>query len=380
MKKLLSVLLAVFCVMNLTVVSFATEEDVLCFDKKTGTLTIDNDEQWEEIIFDENIIIVDGQEWPEKYYEIYGKVEVLKLGRDVSGCSMVDGGLITGFEYHFPNLREVIVDENNADICVYDGLVYSKDRKILVYIPPKNTDFEIYLPEELIDTCFDMRFYITHFNCVFSFDDEHAFDIYITGGKEQIEQMSKDLLRWLTIADADGVYVNATREELDSILFEEYDGSLCDLECVYLNALSNRYQTYYLCVTSDEYSEFSKSLDYLMSDYPDYDGNGDKRFYDLERSKETYRRKLAYCAEAGYSGTDIFVERLFNEFFEMHNEGNKIQSVYDKEVEKPNPQPPVEPEQPDEEPDFWDKVVEFFNKISNFFIKVFNWFKNLLGF
>lgn len=379
MKKLLSILLATLCVMNLTVVSFAAE-DVSYFDEETGTLTIDNDEQWEEIIFDENTIIVDGEEWPEKYYEIYEKVEVLKLGRDVAGCSKVDGTLVTGFIYRFPNLREVIVDENNDDICVYDGLVYTKDKKVLVYIPPKNNDSEIYLPEELIDTCFDMRFYVTQFNCVFSFDDEHAFDIYITGGKKQIEQMSMDLLRWLTIADADAVYVNATKEELDSILFEEYDGSLCDLEYVYLNALSNRYQTYYFCVTPDEYSEFSKSLDYLMSDYPEYDGNGDKRFYDLERSKETYRRKLAYCAEAGSSGTNIFVDRLFNEFFEMYSEGNKIQSVYDKEVEKPNPQPPVEPEQPVEEPSFWDEIVGFFNKISNFFIIVFDWFKNLLGF
>ena len=379
MKKLLSILLATLCVMNLTVVSFAAEE-VSYFDEETGTLTIDNDEQWKEIIFDENTIIVDGEKWLEKYYEIYEKVEVLKLGRDVAGCSKVDGTLVTGFKYRFPNLREVIVDENNADICVYDGLVYSKDRKTLVYIPPKNTDSEIYLPEELIDTCFDMRFYITHFNCVFSFDDEHAFDIYITGGKEQIEQMSMDLLRWLTIADADAVYVNATKEELDSILFEEYDGSLCDLEYVYLNALSNRYQTYYFCVTPDEYSEFSKSLDYLMSDYPEYDGNGDERIYNLERSKETYRRKLAYCAEAGSSGTNIFVDRLFNDFFEMYNEGNKIQSVYDEEVEKPNPQPPVEPEQPEEKSTFWDEIVEFFSEVANFFIRIYNWIINLFKF
>ena len=107
---------------------------------------------------------------------------------------------------------------------------------------------------------------------------------------------------------------------------------------------------------------------------------GDERIYNLERSKETYRRKLAYCAETGSSGTNIFVDRLFNDFFEMYNEGNKIQSVYDEEVEKPNPQPPVEPEQPEEKSTFWDEIVEFFSEVANFFIRIYNWIINLFKF
>ena len=51
--------------------------------------------------------------------------------------------------YDFKELEEIIVDEDNQNLCSVDGVLFTKDKKTLILYPPKRQNKVFRLPEEL---------------------------------------------------------------------------------------------------------------------------------------------------------------------------------------------------------------------------------------
>lgn len=54
-----------------------------------------------------------------------------------------------------PNLKEIIVDEKNTDYVSADGVLYTKDKKILISCPPAYEETEYVIPEGVEEICWE---------------------------------------------------------------------------------------------------------------------------------------------------------------------------------------------------------------------------------
>lgn len=236
MKKLLSVLLAILCVMNLTVVSFAAEE-VSYFDEETGTLYVMT-ENWVEDLGNEEI--------DESFFDFCGKVKTVYVGEEC-GTFIYESLL-----YWFSNLEKIVVDEDCTELFVYDNALYSnrnydgKEVCELVVYPAKCPDKDIVLHPDatgLQAYAFDVTI---PENGVVVVPGETEYNLYIVeeGQFEKIKGDSECIYNMMHIKFTN-IYVNDTQESID----ETYLG-------VYSKAVPVEYFTMYYQYHMENFDSF----------------------------------------------------------------------------------------------------------------------------
>lgn len=62
--------------------------------------------------------------------------------------SEITEGVVTDviFPYNLKNVEEILVDENNPYLCSEGGVLFNKDKTILIKYPPKKSDYEYEVP------------------------------------------------------------------------------------------------------------------------------------------------------------------------------------------------------------------------------------------
>ena len=251
MKKLLSILLAILCVMNLTVVSFAAEE-VSYFDEETGTLILESQEQFEQMFNDEELIIWYGNEIPKWFVENHKNIRKVYVGKDFLAGEGENYELFYVFAY-CPNIEEVIIDEEHPYYSVYDKAVYTKDKKMMLYYPIQNDDVDIVLHENteyiywmcLLDTYEMFLFSSGYYPAT-----DKEYNLYITR-QGQLQEMIDYAVGWdmnaesLYYARYANIYVNETQETLDSLVTSEETDYPYTIDTLYNSAIVSAYTVYF---------------------------------------------------------------------------------------------------------------------------------------
>ena len=67
------------------------------------------------------------------------------------------------FSYHPLELKEIVVDPNNATYCSIDGVVYSKDKKKLIYYPSGKTNATFKVPDGVTSIPYGYAIYCNNF-------------------------------------------------------------------------------------------------------------------------------------------------------------------------------------------------------------------------
>lgn len=226
MKKVLSILLAIFCVMNLTVVSFAAEE-VSHFDEETGTLYMMTENWFEDLGIEET---------DEALFAFCGKVKTVYFDEE---CGIADN-----FTYclYFYNLEKIVVDEDSTEWFVYDNALYynavSDGEEVcgLVYYPAKCPDKDIVLHPDATQILLS-TFYVYDVVIDTIFMNENEYNLYVVdeGQFQKIVNNSAGEGNFMNLKFTN-IYVNDAQESIDAIgksfnySFETYNKRL-EYEC-----------------------------------------------------------------------------------------------------------------------------------------------------
>lgn len=216
MKKLLSILLAILCAMNLTVISFAAEE-VSYFDEETGTLYLMTENWFEDLGIEET---------DEELFAFCEKVKTVYFDEK---CNITDNFSIC---IYFNNLEKIIVDEDSTEWFVYDNALYynavNDGEKVcgLAFYPAKCPDKDIVLHPDATEFMVEaFNVYNPEFDEVFL--NENEYNMYIIDEEQfrKIKGESTGIGNLMFIKFAN-IYVNDTQESIDEII-EEFE---CTLE------------------------------------------------------------------------------------------------------------------------------------------------------
>lgn len=204
MKKVLSILLAIFCVMNLTVVSFAAEE-VSYFDEETGTLYLMSENWIEDLEIEET---------DEAVLTFCEKVKVLYVDE---GYNINNGAPWV----LFINLEKVILDEDFDDWFVYDNAIYGvfDGVCIFVYYPPKCADKDIVMHPDATQFSVESFLFWDSIKEVY-LPNNNEYNLYIVeeGQFEKLKENFGTGIGNMMYHKFDNIYVNDTQESIDEII------------------------------------------------------------------------------------------------------------------------------------------------------------------
>lgn len=333
MKKLSSILLAILCVMNLTVVSFAAEE-VSHFDEETGTLYLLTENWFEDLGFEET---------DEAVFAFGGKVKTVYFDEK---CNITEN-----FDYclFFYNLEKIVVDEDSTEWFVYDNALYcnyvdgDEECCALVYYPAKCLDKDIVLHPDATQILLS-TFYV--YDEVFDtiFMNENEYNLYVIGDG-QFQKIMNDISGEGNFMNLKltNIYVNDTQESIDAIekslkhTFETYNKRL-EYEC---------FTVYYLdCIAGNDekYDEVLNGIGKITDEieYPEDtdDTAAMSEYYDTLYSRVIeYINTLDYVeyteeahALAGrpaeeYAYDKAYIDYCYNLYLFFNNRGNPVKPL-----------------------------------------------------
>lgn len=252
MKKLLSILLAILCVMNLTVVSFAAE-DVSYFDEETGTLYMMTENWIEDLKIEET---------DEALLAFCGKVKTVYFDEK---CDIADN---FAYCFYFCNLEKIVVDEDSTEWFVYDNALYcnfvdgEEECCALVCYPVKCPDKDIVLhPDATQFVTEGFNIYNPEFGEVFLNENEYNLYIVEEGQFEKIKGDFAGIGNMMYIKFAN-IYVNDTQESIDETLIFEY----LDLETLSKMVAFEYFTVYYSYCNEEKFDEFTDKMDEIQSE------------------------------------------------------------------------------------------------------------------
>ncbi len=289
MKKLLSILLAILCVMNLTVVSFAAKE-VSYFDEETGTLYLMTENWIEDLGIEET---------DEALLAFCGKVKTVYFDEK---CNITDNFSIC---IYFNNLEKIVVDEDSTEWFVYDNALYynaiSGDEEVcgLAFYPAKCPDKDIVLHPDA--TQFILSAFYVYDPVLYVRPNENEYNLYVVdeGQFQKIINDSAGEGNFLHLKFTN-IYVNDTQESIDAIgensqySFETYNKRL-EYEC---------FTVYYFECNAGNDEKCDEILNRIgkIADEVEYPENTD----DTAAMSEYY--DTLYCRVSEYINTLDYVE------------------------------------------------------------------------
>ncbi len=330
MKKILSVLLAILCMMSLTTVSFAAE-DVSYFDEETGTLYLMN-ENWDKDL-----------EIGETEDEIYAFIEKVKVLYFDEGFDIDSNGTIW---LSFSNLEKIIIDEDITEWFVYDNALYYNysgdegEACIFAYYPPKCKDKDIVLHPDATQVSAD-SFQIWDYIKGELLPYTNGYNLYIVG-EGQFGRLKSDhtVISLLSIKFTN-IYVNDTQESIDEII-KPYGYTLDVLNKNLTCSIFSAY--YYYRYASEKYSEYSDALSKIyeeveqpqdqedltaVNEYNDAIFSKRLEYIDKYEYTEFTEEEYALTGNQGadYAYMKMMVDYYYDLYLYYNNRGNPVKPL-----------------------------------------------------